>query len=298
MSLLWQLSIRRRSFDCRMLTRHLNTVSTASVTCSFGGCFLLGLIYHKLHLMYHLKKSLGQHFLKDQHIIDKILESLNQLEFSHLLEVGPGGGALTGRLLKMPFVEFRAVEIDDEKVQYLISKFHDLKLIHEDFLKMKIPFTEPFTIIGNFPYNISSQIVFRTIDWFPQVQHVVGMFQKEVAERITAKPGGKDYGVLTVLTQYYYDATYLFTVGKNSFVPPPKVESAVIKMEVRKELLPVKSESTFKKLVKASFAQRRKTLRNNLKGMIASEKLSDTLFDRRAETLSVAEFAKLSFWVG
>ncbi len=248
--------------------------------------------------MYHLKKSLGQHFLKDQHIIDRVLDSLHQFQFSHLLEVGPGGGALTSGLLKIPSVDFCAVEIDEEKVQYLHSKFPDLEIIHQDFLKMEVPFSEPFTIIGNFPYNISSQIVFRIIDWFPRVQHVVGMFQKEVAERVTAKPGGKDYGVLTVLTQYYYNATYLFTVGKNSFVPLPKVESAVIKMEVRKELLPVKSESTFKKLVKASFAQRRKTLRNNLKGMIPSERLSDTLFDRRAETLSVEEFVKLSFWVG
>ncbi len=248
--------------------------------------------------MYHLKKSLGQHFLKDQHVISKILESLSQCKFSHLLEVGPGGGALTSGLLKIPSIDFRAVEIDEEKVQYLHSKFPGIEIIHQDFLKMEVPFSEPFTIIGNFPYNISSQIVFRIVDWFPNVEQVIGMFQKEVAERIAAKPGGKDYGVLTVITQYYYEVTYLFTVGRNCFNPPPKVESAVIKMNLRKELLPVKSESTFKKLVKASFAQRRKTLRNNLKGMISSEKLSDTLFDRRAETLSVEEFAKLSFWVG
>ena len=253
--------------------------------------------YYILHLMYHLKKSLGQHFLKDQHVIEKILESLSPLYFSHLLEVGPGGGALTNGLLKIPAVDFQAVEIDEEKVQFLKGKFPELKIIHEDFLKMGNPFSDPFTIIGNFPYNISSQIVFRVIDWFPQVEHVVGMFQKEVAERIAAKPGGKDYGVLTVLTQYYYNVSYLFTVNRNCFIPPPKVESAVIRMQVRKELLPVKSESTFRKLVKASFAQRRKTLRNNLKGMISSEKLSDTLFDRRAETLSVEEFTNLSFWV-
>ena len=247
--------------------------------------------------MYQLKKSLGQHFLKDEAIVKKIVRSLEQLHFTRLLEVGPGGGALTSQLLEIPSIDFRAVEIDDEKVNFLKGKFPGLKIIHQDFLRMDIPFREPFTIIGNFPYNISSQIVFKIIDWFPQAQQVIGMFQREVAERIAAKPGGKDYGVISVLAQYYFDITYLFSVGKESFIPPPKVASAVIKMHAKQNMLPVKSEASFKKLVKSAFAQRRKMLRNNLKGIIPSEKLSGELFNRRAETLSVAEFAEMSFWM-
>lgn len=253
--------------------------------------------YHKLHFMYHLKKSLGQHFLKDQEVIEKILANLRQISFTNLLEVGPGGGALTNGLLRIPSVDLTAVEIDEEKVKYLSSHFPDLKIIHDDFLGMDKPFSEPFTIVGNFPYNISSQIVFKIIDWYPQVQHVIGMFQKELAERIAAKPGGKDYGIISVLAQYYFDITYLFSVKKESFIPPPKVESGVIKMSKRTTLLPVKSEASFKRLVKASFAQRRKMLRNNLKGIIPPERLADPLFDQRAETISVEGFAKMSFWM-
>lgn len=247
--------------------------------------------------MYRLKKSLGQHFLKDQNIIKRIVDELNKLSFSNLLEVGPGGGALTNSLVHLENIDLKAVEIDDEKVDYLKKKYPSLKIIHDNFLEMEKPFPGKFTIIGNFPYNISSQILFKAIDWFPSVEAVIGMFQKEVAERIVSKSGSKDYGILSVLVQYYYEPYYLFSVKKESFNPPPKVESAVIKLTKRDELLSVKSESTFKKLVKASFAQRRKTLRNNLKGMISAEKLTDPLFDRRAETLSVNEFAELSFLV-
>lgn len=253
----------------------------------------MGLSY--LADMYQLKKSLGQHFLKDQVIIEKIVNSLLNYPFQSLLEVGPGGGALTEKLLHLQEKNFIAVEIDDEKVNYLSTKFPELRIIHRDFLKMEKPFSEPFTIIGNFPYNISSQIVFKIMDWYPSVENVVGMFQKEVAKRIISPPGNKDYGILSVLTQYYFDTEYLFNVSPKCFVPPPKVESSVIRMRRRETLLPVKSEGTFKKIVKASFAQRRKTLRNNLKGILATEMLADSLFDRRAETLSVEEFAKLSF---
>lgn len=245
--------------------------------------------------MYHLKKSLGQHFLKDQRVIDKIISALNESRFERLLEVGPGGGALTKYLQQLPNVDFRAVEVDEEKVIYLKSQFPDLKIIHDSFLDISSPFDKPFTVVGNFPYNISSQILFKILDWFPLVEEVIGMFQKEVAERIVNKPGTKEYGVLSVLVQYYYEPAYLFDVGKESFTPPPKVQSGVIKLKVRNQLLPVKSEPQFKKLVKSSFAQRRKTLRNNLKGIIPAEKLTDTFFDRRAETLSVEEFARLTF---
>lgn len=237
---------------------------------------------------------MGQHFLKDKDVINRIVIALEKTSFINLLEVGPGGGALTEKLLQIPNIDFKAVEIDQEKVDYLSKKFPELQIIHADFLSMQKPF-EKFSLIGNYPYNISSQILFKIIDWFPDVETMIGMFQKEVAERIVAKPGGKDYGILSVLVQYYFETKYLFTVGKNCFKPPPKVESAVIQLDARKELIVVKSERDFKKIVKASFAQRRKTLRNNLKGMMDAEKLIDPFFDRRAETLSVEEFAKLTF---
>jgi len=247
--------------------------------------------------MYRLKKSLGQHFLKDQHIIQKIVGELGKIQFNNLLEVGPGGGALTSALIQIENIHFKTVEIDDEKVAYLKKKFTGLEIIHKNFLDLEKPFDMPFTIIGNFPYNISSQILFKIIDWFPDVTDTIGMFQKEVAERVVSKPGTKDYGILSVLVQYYFETSYLFSVSKACFNPPPKVESGVIKLTARKDLLPVKSESSYKKLVKASFAQRRKTLRNNLKGIIHTEKLSEPLFDRRAETLSVEEYAALSFFM-
>lgn len=245
--------------------------------------------------MYRLKKSLGQHFLKDKQVIDKILQNLSQCSFHSLLEVGPGGGALTEKLLKLPDIHFLAVEVDKEKVDYLSEKFPELKIIHGDFLKMEKPFKEPFSIIGNFPYNISSQILFRIVDWFPEVENVVGMFQKEVAQRIAASPGSKSFGIISVLIQYYYDVQFLFTVKKEAFNPPPKVESAVIRLTTRKNLLAIKDKASFRRIVKTAFAQRRKTLRNNLKGIIPAEKLNNPLFDRRAETLTIQEFASLSF---
>lgn len=242
-----------------------------------------------------LKKSLGQHFLKDKDVIEKIIAVIQELKPSQLLEVGPGGGALTERLIQLPDMKFKAIEIDEEKVGYLKKKFPALDIISQDFLKISPPFALPFSVAGNFPYNISSQILFKILEWYPQVQNVIGMFQKEVAKRIVSGPGNKDYGILSVLIQYYYETKYLFDVGRFSFTPPPKVESSIIKLEKREQLLPVKDETTFKRLVKASFAQRRKTLRNNLKGMIPPARLKDSLFDQRAETLSAEAFARLSF---
>ena len=247
--------------------------------------------------MYTLKKSLGQHFLKDEKVVEKIVDALMQHPFKNLLEVGPGGGALTKRLLKIPNIHFKAVELDEEKVNYLLKEFPALKdhLIHESFLEIDRPFNEPFTVIGNFPYNISTQILFKVLEWKEYVPVVIGMFQKEVAERTAAKEGGKIYGVLSVLLQYYYEVAYLFSVGNESFNPPPKVQSGVIRLTRRESFLPVKSERAFWVLVKTAFNQRRKTLRNGVKSLIPKEELEDPFFDRRAETLSVEEFAQLTF---
>lgn len=247
--------------------------------------------------MQKLKKSLGQHFLKDEGIILRIIDVLKEMPFENLLEVGPGGGALTKHLVNIKDIELKAVELDDDKVVYLLKTFPSLKdhLINESFLEMQRPFDEPFTIIGNFPYNISTQILFKVLDWKEYVPVVIGMFQKEVAERAASKEGSKAYGVLSVLIQYYYDVEYLFSVGNECFTPPPKVQSGVIRLTRKETLYPVKSEKAFKLLVKTAFNQRRKTLRNGLKSLMAKETLEDPLFDRRAETLSVKEFADLTF---
>lgn len=247
--------------------------------------------------MHTLKKSLGQHFLKDENVVEKIIKALLQYPFKNLLEVGPGGGALTKHLIQIPNIHFKAVELDEEKVDYLLKKFPLFKndLIHQSFLDMERPFEEPFTVIGNFPYNISTQILFKILEWKEYVPVIIGMFQKEVAERAAAKEGSKIYGVLSVLLQYYYHVEYLFSVGKECFIPPPKVESGVICLTARETYLPVKSERAFWILVKTAFNQRRKTLRNSVKSLITKEDLEDSFFDRRAETLSVQEFAALTF---
>lgn len=247
--------------------------------------------------MHTLKKSLGQHFLKDENVVEKIINALLQYPFKNLLEVGPGGGALTKHLIQIPNIHFKAVELDEEKVDYLLKKFPLFKndLIHQSFLDMERPFDEPFTVIGNFPYNISTQILFKILEWKEYVPVIIGMFQKEVAERAAAKEGSKIYGVLSVLLQYYYQVEYLFSVGKECFIPPPKVESGVICLTARETYLPVKSERAFWILVKTAFNQRRKTLRNSVKSLITKEDLEDSFFDRRAETLSVQEFAALTF---
>ena len=247
--------------------------------------------------MYTLKKSLGQHFLKDENIIKKIVEVLRKNSFKNLLEVGPGGGALTKYLIKIPDINFKAVELDEEKVNFLIKNYPDLqdKIIHKSFLQIDRPFDEPFTVIGNFPYNISTQILFKVLEWKEFVPCVIGMFQKEVAQRAAAKEGSKIYGVLSVLVQYHYDVEYLFDVGNECFTPQPKVKSGVIRLTTVKEKLPVKSERAFWVLVKTAFNQRRKTMRNAVKSLFTQEELQDELFLRRAETLSVREFADLTF---
>jgi len=247
--------------------------------------------------MYTLKKSLGQHFLKDEVVIKKIVAALQRQNFKNLLEVGPGGGALTKYLLGIANINFKAVELDDEKVNFLLGKYPILKdnLIHKSFLQIDRPFDEPFTVIGNFPYNISTQILFKVLEWKEYVPCVIGMFQKEVAQRAAAKEGSKIYGVLSVLIQYHYDVEYLFDVGNECFTPQPKVKSGVIRLTSVKEKLPVKSERAFWVLVKTAFNQRRKTMRNAVKSLFAPEILLDELFVRRAETLSIKEFADLTF---
>jgi len=247
--------------------------------------------------MYTLKKSLGQHFLRDENISRKIVHALGEYPFQQLLEIGPGGGALTKHLLNLPGIRLKCVELDEEKVNWLLSEYPQLKgrIIHQSFLDMEKPFEGNFTVVGNFPYNISSQIVFKILEWKDCVECMVGMFQKEVAQRIAAKAGNKTYGILTVLVQAYFEVEYLFEVGEKSFNPPPKVKSAVIRFLPRKVPIAMKGEKAFFQLVKAAFNQRRKTLRNAVKSLFETEVLKDPIFDKRAEQLSIEDFARLSF---
>jgi 16S rRNA (adenine1518-N6/adenine1519-N6)-dimethyltransferase len=246
--------------------------------------------------MYTLKKSLGQHFLKDKEAIEKILSALNLHEFEQLLEVGPGAGALTEHLIQIPAINFKAVELDEEKISYLKKKYPVLedKIISADFLNIESPFSGSFHVIGNFPYNISTQILFKVVEWKEQVPVVIGMFQKEVAERAAAKSGSKTYGVLSVLIQAFYDVRYLFDVPPESFNPPPKVMSGVIELKRKSELLSYKSEASFFRLVKTAFNQRRKTLRNAVRGIFDPEVLNDEIFNKRAEQLTIQQFAELT----
>jgi 16S rRNA (adenine1518-N6/adenine1519-N6)-dimethyltransferase len=246
--------------------------------------------------MYTLKKSLGQHFLKDKEAIEKILAALKIHEFEQLLEVGPGAGALTEHLIQIPEINFKAVELDEEKISYLKKKYPVLedKIISADFLSIESPFSGSFLVIGNFPYNISTQILFKVVEWKEQVPVVIGMFQKEVAERAAAKSGSKTYGVLSVLIQTFYDVRYLFDVPPESFNPPPKVMSGVIELKRKSELLSYKSEASFVRLVKTAFNQRRKTLRNAVRGIFDPEVLNDEIFNKRAEQLTIQQFAELT----
>lgn len=245
------------------------------------------------------KKSLGQHFLTDMDIASRIAETLEAFKSLPVLEVGPGTGVLTRFLLEQGY-DVEVVELDGESVAYLKEHFPVLegRIIEKDFLKLDLRevYEGRFCIIGNYPYNISSQIFFKVLDYKNQVVCCSGMLQKEVAERITAPPGSKTYGILSVLIQAWYSTEYLFTVDEQVFNPPPKVKSAVIRI-VRNEVTDLGCDETlFKRVVKTSFNQRRKTLRNSLKPLVGSacEIFSDPLFDKRPEQLSVAAFVDLT----
>lgn len=254
-------------------------------------------MYLTFAAMFTLKKSLGQHFLKDENISRKIVASLQERPFTQLLEVGPGGGALTKYLLELKNIDFKAVELDDEKVDYLQKTYPALKgkIIHQSFLDIEKPFTGSFTVIGNFPYNISSQILFRILEWKDDVECMIGMFQKEMAQRVAASEGSKTYGVTSALTQAFFDVEYLFDVHEKCFQPPPKVKSAVIRLLPKKDPPPIRSEKDLFLLVKTAFNQRRKTLRNAVKSLFDTTILEDELFDKRAEQLAVGQFAELTF---
>ena len=246
--------------------------------------------------MYTLKKSLGQHFLRDENICRKIVEALQAYPFQRLLEVGPGGGALTKHLLQLKDIDFKAVELDQEKVNYLLREYPSLegKLIEGSILDIPQPFSEPFTLVGNSPYNISTQILFRVLEWRQQLEAMVGMFQKEVAQRVAAPSGNKTYGVLSVLVQAFFTVDYLFDVHENCFNPPPKVKSGVIRLLPRTTIPEMRSEKYFFLLVKTAFNQRRKTLRNAVRGLFEPSVLEDAIFQQRAEQLTVDQFAALT----
>jgi 16S rRNA (adenine1518-N6/adenine1519-N6)-dimethyltransferase len=246
---------------------------------------------------YRLKKSLGQHFLKDESICKQIVAALESEPFEQLVEVGPGAGALTKYLLPLKGINFKAVELDDEKVVYLNLTYPAIqgKIIHQDFLQIDAPFEGSFTVVGNFPYNISTQIVFKVLEWKDQVPVMIGMFQKEVAQRIASKPNTKVYGIMSVLVQAFYEVEYLFDVPPESFNPPPKVMSGVIRLRRKETVVPMKSEKALFALVKAAFNQRRKMLRNAVRGMFEPEFLENPIFNKRAEQLSIEDFAELSF---
>ena len=260
------------------------------------------------------KKYLGQHFLTDLAIANDIADTVDACPDIPVLEVGPGMGVMTQYLIRKPR-PVKVVEIDSESVEYLRRNYPQLEegIIEDDFLKMHLENTfegQPFVLTGNYPYNISSQIFFKMLDYKDLIPCCTGMIQKEVAERITARPGNKTYGILSVLIQAWYSVEYLFTVHEHVFNPPPKVKSAVIRM-MRNEVTALGcDERLFKRIVKTTFNQRRKTLRNNIKPLLSelnaqreqkglpqkdySTLLADELFNKRPEQLSVADFIDLT----
>lgn len=247
------------------------------------------------------KKSLGQHFLTDHNIARKIVNSLEYENCKNILELGPGKGILTTYLMQLAETELKLIEIDESAVNYLTAEFPELneKIIHDDFLSIIISdiWAEPFLLIGNFPYNISSQIFFRVLNYRNLVPQVVCMIQKEVAERIASGPGTKSYGILSVLLQTFYKVSILFSVSEKVFDPPPRVQSAVIRLDrnTRNEL-PC-DEKLFFKIVKTSFNQRRKMLRNSLKNILLPLQTSHPLLTKRPEQLEIEEFIILTQWV-
>ena len=242
------------------------------------------------------KKFLGQHFLTDEGVARRIVDSLSR-EVRSVIEVGPGMGVLTKYLINRQDTDFHVVEIDRESVDYLHQHFPKLDVIEGDFLKYNLDnlFPDTFAVIGNFPYNISSQILFKVFDYRNKAVEVVGMFQKEVAERVAAGPGSKTYGILSVLLSAFYNIEYLFTVSENVFNPPPKVKSAVIRLTRNSVTTLECDEKLFVQVVKAGFNQRRKTLRNALRQLgMPLDTLPESLLAKRAEQLSVEEFISIT----
>ncbi len=241
------------------------------------------------------KKHLGQHFLTDPSVANRIVDSLDIDETSNVLEIGPGKGVLTELLLNKKEIKLKVIELDSESSDYLNEHYPSLEVIRGNFLKIDLSETfntESFKIIGNFPYNISSQIVFAILDNRLLIDEMVGMFQKEVAKRICSEPGSKEYGILSVLTQLNYDTKYLFTVNEGVFFPPPKVKSGVIRLKRKDELI---GDDQFKKmrtLVKMAFNQRRKQLRNSIKGFLP-ENFDHPYLTKRPEQLHYSEFVEL-----
>ena len=245
------------------------------------------------------KKSLGQHFLCDLKAAKRIVDSLSVMpEVPSVLEIGPGMGVLTQYLLDREDIDLKAVELDSEAVDFLLTYFPGIqgKLLQADFLRLPTErvFNGPYRIIGNFPYNISSQIFFKVLDQKDRIPEVVGMVQKEVAERIAEKPGSKTYGILSVLLQAWYDIEYLFTVEPGAFSPPPKVRSAVIRLTRNSRTSLGCDEKMFRQVVKMAFNQRRKTLRNALKPLLNDDLRALPILDLRAERLSVEDFVFLT----
>lgn len=245
------------------------------------------------------KKHLGQHFLKNETIAEKISDTLTLNGYKNVLEIGPGMGVLTKYLINKN-VEVIAMDLDTESIAYLEKNYpnKNLKIVEADFLKYDLSQLfgeEQFSITGNFPYNISTQIVFKMLEWKSQIPEFTGMFQKEVAQRICEKEGSKAYGILSVITQAFYKAEYLFTVPPTVFNPPPKVDSGVLRLTRKENLKLDCNEKMFYRVVKTAFQQRRKTLRNSLKSFNLSDKLKeDAIFGQRPEQLSVSQFIALT----
>ncbi|MGQ9620141.1 MAG: 16S rRNA (adenine(1518)-N(6)/adenine(1519)-N(6))-dimethyltransferase RsmA [Bacteroidales bacterium] len=247
-----------------------------------------------------LRKNLGQHFLKDSATAQRVAESLSDMEVDSVLEIGPGTGILTSFLLKRGFRDFRVVEIDNASVEYLRKNLPGLRnIIAGDFLKLDLDalFQGSMAIIGNFPYHISAPILFRVLHYRNKIRELTGMFQHEVAQRICAGPGSKTYGIMSVLIQAYYTTEYLFTVPEHFFSPPPKVKSGVIRLKRNNTRNLDCDEELFFKVVKASFNQRRKILRNSIRASFSLASEDNILFHQRPEQLSVKQFVELTRWI-